>query len=260
MRTLLIVGNWKMNKTASEAEKFIGELNQHLPNPPTGVELVVVPPFTALESVRRALGSASLMQLGAQNLFWEVRGAYTGEISAPMLKDLGCRYVILGHSERRTIFSERGDGIRKKIEAALTHGLRPILCIGESLEQREAGSTDDVLAQQIRESLSDLSAETLAGLAVAYEPIWAIGTGRSATTEQAVAAHRTIRAVLAAIASPSIAENTRILYGGSVTTQNIASLLSSDQVDGALIGGACLQVESFATIATLACSARSIGV
>ena len=260
MRTVLIVGNWKMNKTASDAATFVGELSQHLSQPPTGVELVVAPPFTALESVRRVLGSGSLIQLGAQNLFWEAHGAYTGEVSAPMLKDLGCRYVILGHSERRTLFGERGDGIRKKLQAALTHGLRPILCIGESLAQREAGSTDDVLAQQIHESLAGFSTEPLESLTVAYEPVWAIGTGRSATTEQAVAAHQTIRSVLAATASPAIAEQTRILYGGSVTTKNIASLLSSDQVDGALIGGACLEVSSFATIINLASTTRSIGV
>lgn len=161
MRTLLIVGNWKMNKTASEAARFIGELSRHLTKTPTGVELVVAPPFTALESVGRVLGSESPIQLGAQNLFWETQGAYTGEISAPMLKDLGCRYVILGHSERRTLFGERGDGIRKKLQAAFAHGLRPILCIGESLTQREAGSTDDVLAQQIHESLAGFAAEAL---------------------------------------------------------------------------------------------------
>lgn len=260
MRTTLIVGNWKMNKTASEAATFAGELSQHCSQIPTGVELVVAPPFTALESVGRVLGSRSPIQLGAQNLFWETKGAYTGEISAPMLKDLGCRYVILGHSERRTLFGEQGDGIRKKLQAAISHQLRPILCIGESLAQREAGSTDDVLAQQIHESLSGFTAETLESLTVAYEPIWAIGTGRSATTEQAVAAHRTIRAVLAATTSSAVAERTRILYGGSVTTQNIAALLSSDQVDGALIGGACLEASSFATIVKTACAIRSIGV
>jgi triosephosphate isomerase (TIM) len=260
LRTLLIVGNWKMNKTASEAATFVGELSQHLSQPPTGVEVVIAPPFTALESVGRILGPRSLIQLGAQNLFWETKGAYTGEISAPMLRDLGCYHVILGHSERRTLFGERGDGIRKKLQAAFAHGLRPILCIGESLAQREAGSTNEVLAQQIHESLSGFAAEALASLTVAYEPIWAIGTGQSATTEQAVAAHQTIRSVLSDTVSPAIAEQTKILYGGSVTMQNIASLVSSDQVDGALIGGACLEVSSFATIINLASATRSIGV
>jgi triosephosphate isomerase len=259
VRTILIVGNWKMNKTASEATAFIRMLHAHLPSPSSRVELVVAPPFTALESVRAALGASSI-QLGAQNMFWEDQGAYTGEVSAPMLKDLGCRYVIVGHSERRTLFGERGDHIHKKIRAALTHELRPILCIGETLAERDLGTTNHVLTQQLHDGLSGLSAEALAAITIAYEPVWAIGTGKSATVDQAVAAHRTIRQVLAAVASPVIADGTRILYGGSVTPQNIESLLASDQVDGALIGGACLQAESFATIAHVAIATRSIGV
>ncbi len=260
MRTVLIVGNWKMNKTASEATAFIRDLLARVPAQPANLELVVAPPFTALESVRLALGPSSPIQLGAQDLFWEDHGAYTGEVSAPMLKDLGCRYVIVGHSERRTLFGERGDLIQKKIRAALNHGLRPILCIGETLAQRDNGTTDHVLTQQVHDGLSGLTTEALATITIAYEPVWAIGTGKSATVEQAIAAHRTIRQVLAAVASPAVADCTRILYGGSVTPQNIESLLASDQIDGALIGGACLQVESFATIATVASVARSIGV
>lgn len=260
MRTTLIVGNWKMNKTASEAVMFVRELSQRISSVSAGVELVVAPPFTALESVRTALAHGSPIQLGAQNLFWEDQGAYTGEVSAPMLKDLGCHYVILGHSERRTLFGEQGADIHKKLQAALKHGLRPILCIGESLAQRDSGTTDEVLTRQLHESLTGFSAEAMAGITIAYEPVWAIGTGKSATTEQAVAAHRTIRRVLALSASPAIAEATKILYGGSVTPQNITSLLSSDQVDGGLIGGACLQVDSFATIVSLASATRSIGV
>lgn len=260
MRTILIVGNWKMNKTASEATTFIRDLNTRVPAQLTNLELVVAPPFTALESVRTALGTSSPIQLGAQDLFWEDHGAYTGEVSAPMLKDLGCRYVIVGHSERRTLFGERGDLIQKKIRAALNHGLRPILCIGETLAQRDNGTTDHILTQQVHDGLSGLATEALATITIAYEPVWAIGTGKSATVEQAIAAHRTIRQVLAAVASPAIADCTRILYGGSVTPHNVESLLASDQIDGALIGGACLQVESFATIATVASVARSIGV
>jgi triosephosphate isomerase len=259
VRTILIVGNWKMNKTASDAAAFIRELSTCLPGPFTTSELVVAPPFTALESVRAALGTSPI-QLGAQNMCWEDCGAYTGEVSAPMLKDLGCRYVILGHSERRTLFGEQSDVIHKKIRAALKHGLRPILCIGESLAQRENGMTDDVLVQQLKESLSDLSPDAMAAVTIAYEPVWAIGTGKSATLDQAVAAHRTIRRFLAATWSSAVGEATRILYGGSVTPQNIESLLSSDQIDGALIGGACLQVDSFATIGTVVSAARSIGV
>jgi triosephosphate isomerase len=260
VRTILIVGNWKMNKTASEATVFIRDLLARVPAQSANLELVVAPPFTALESVRTALGASSPIQLGAQDLFWEDHGAYTGEVSAPMLKDLGCRYVIVGHSERRTLFGDRGDLIQKKIRAALNHGLRPILCIGETLAQRDNGTTDHVLTQQVHDGLSGLATEALATVTIAYEPVWAIGTGKSATVEQAIAAHRTIRQVLAATASPAVADCTRILYGGSVTPHNIKSLLASDQIDGALIGGACLQVESFATIATVASVARSIGV
>jgi triosephosphate isomerase len=256
VRTALIVGNWKMNKTASEAAAFVRELLKRLPTSPS-VELVIAPPFTALESVHTALGHSSPIQLGAQNLFWEDHGAYTGEVSAPMLRDLGCRYVILGHSERRTIFGEQDQGIHQKIRAALKHGLKPILCVGESLGQRESGKTDVVVTQQLQGSLAELAPQAMATIAIAYEPVWAIGTGKAATTDQAVAAHRTIREFLARTWSPAIATATRFVYGGSVTPQNIESLLKSDQIDGALIGGACLQLDSFATIASVA---GSIGV
>ncbi|HSF68736.1 MAG TPA: triose-phosphate isomerase [Nitrospira sp.] len=251
MRTLLIVGNWKMNKTASEAAAFVRDLAKRLPALPSA-EFVVAPPFTALESVRAALGFSSPIHLGAQNLFWEDQGAYTGEISAPMLKDLGCRYVILGHSERRTIFGERDEGIQKKLRAALRHGLLPILCVGESFAQRESGKTDSVLTQQLLGSLTGLDHQAMASVTIAYEPVWAIGTGKSATSDQAIAAHRAIREFVAATWSPAVAQSTRILYGGSVTPQNIESLLKSQEIDGALIGGACLQLDSFATIAAAA--------
>lgn len=251
MRRILIVGNWKMNKTASEAAAFVHDIAHRLPASPA-VEYVVVPPFTALESVRAALGSSSAIQLGAQNLFWEDRGAYTGEISAPMLKDLGCRYVILGHSERRTIFGEQDAGIQKKLRAALAHGLRPILCVGESLVQREAGMMEEVLQQQLHGALAGLSHQPMGAVTIAYEPVWAIGTGKAATTDQAVAAHQTIRAFLAKMWTANVADTTSILYGGSVTPQNVDALLQSDQINGTLIGGACLQADSFVTIATIA--------
>jgi len=251
VRTLLIVGNWKMNKTPSEAAVFVRDLAKRLPASPAA-EFVVAPPFTALESVRSALGPSSPIQLGAQNLFWEDQGAYTGEISAPMLKDLGCRYVILGHSERRATFGEEDEVIQKKLHAALRHGLKPILCVGESLVQRESGKADSVLIRQLRGSLTGLAPHTMAAVTIAYEPVWAIGTGKSATPDQAVAAHRTIREFAAGTWSPAIAQAVRILYGGSVTPQNIQSLLKSDDIDGALIGGACLQLDSFATIAAVA--------
>ncbi len=248
-----------MNKTSSEATVFVHDLKERIPAHPTTIELVVAPPFTALESVRMALGTSPI-QLGAQNMWWDDHGAYTGEVSAPMLKDLGCQYVILGHSERRALFGEDSDMIRKKLQAALRHGLKPILCIEESLEQREDGLTDHVLTQQLTETLSGLSIEAMASITIAYEPVWAIGTGKSATSDQAASAHRTIRRVIATFGSSVLADATRILYGGSVTPQNIASVLSSDQVDGALIGGACLQVDSFATIIGISLATRSPGV
>jgi triosephosphate isomerase len=236
-----------MHKTASEAGGFVRELLKQLP---TGsrAEVVVAPPFTALESVRAALGPSSLISLGAQNLHWEQQGAFTGEISGPMLRDLGCRYVIVGHSERRTLFGERDDVIEKKVHAALSHGLRPILCVGESLKEREAGQTESIITGQLREALVKVTAQNLATIAIAYEPVWAIGTGRAATTEQAVEVHRAIRAWLAAKWSGDTASSMRILYGGSVTPQNAGSLLAAEGIDGALVGGACLKPESFAMI------------
>jgi triosephosphate isomerase len=248
----VIVGNWKMNKTASEATAFVRDLRQRLTDP-TSIVVVLAPPFTALESVRAALGPSSI-QLGAQDLFWEDHGAYTGEVSAPMLKDLGCRYVIVGHSERRTLFGERDQDVQKKVRAALRHGLQPIVCVGESLEQRESGKTNAVLTEQLRGGLAGLNAQEIAAVTIAYEPIWAIGTGRSATPDQAVAAHRTIRAFIANAWSQALADASRILYGGSVTPQNIESLLKFEEIDGALVGGACLQIDSFVKIIAVAAS------
>lgn len=251
MRTTLIVGNWKMNKTASQAVSFVHELAGTLPMSPT-VEFVIAPPFTALESVRTALGPSSRIGLGAQNLHWEQQGAFTGEISGPMLRDLGCTYVILGHSERRTLFGERDVDVHKKVRAALANQLRPILCIGESLHEREAGRTDAIVIGQVTAGLAGLTALEVATVTLAYEPVWAIGTGRAATTEQAVAVHRAIRACIAASWNKDTAEGLRILYGGSVTPQNAESLLTAPEIDGALVGGACLKTESFATIALAA--------
>jgi len=248
VRTTLIVGNWKMNKTASEAARFVRELTNVLPQDPA-VEIVLAPPFTALESVRTALGSSSHLGLGAQNMHWEAQGAFTGEISGPMIRDLGCRYVILGHSERRALFSERDGDIQKKVRAALTHGLRPILCVGESLEERESGRTEPVVTSQVAAALNGLGDQDMDDVTIAYEPVWAIGTGRAATVEQAVEVHRAIRLRIAAVWNQAKAARVRILYGGSVTPQNAASLLSEPDIDGALVGGACLKTDSFATIA-----------
>jgi len=251
VRTTLIVGNWKMNKTASEAARFVRELTSALPRDPA-VEIVLVPPFTALESVRAALGSASHLGLGGQNMHWEAQGAFTGEISGPMLRDLGCTYVIVGHSERRALFGERDGDVHKKVRSALLHGLRPILCVGESLQERESGRTEPLVTGQVAAALNGLSQRELDAITIAYEPVWAIGTGRAATTEQAVTVHRAIRKHIAAGWHHDTAGRMRILYGGSVTPQNAASLLSEPDIDGALVGGACLKTDSFATIALAA--------
>ena len=251
MRTPLIAGNWKMNKTASEAATFVHQLiQQNITSP--AVEIVLAPPFTALASVRQAIGTGSSIGLAGQNLHWEDCGAYTGEVSAPMLKDLGCQYVILGHSERRALFGERDDVIQKKLSAALRHGLKPILCVGESLGEREEGRTTEIITGQLKGGLAGLTAAQLAMLTIAYEPVWAIGTGKAASPDQAILSHQTIRQFLQQHWSASLAQTTRILYGGSVTPQNVSSFLASEEIDGALVGGACLQVESFASITALA--------
>jgi triosephosphate isomerase len=251
VRTPLIAGNWKMNKTASEAATFVHQLiQQNITSP--AVEIVLAPPFTALASVRQAIGTGSSIGLAGQNLHWEDCGAYTGEVSAPMLKDLGCQYVILGHSERRALFGERDDVIQKKLSAALRHGLKPILCVGESLGEREAGRTTEIITGQLKGGLAGLTAAQLAMLTIAYEPVWAIGTGKAASPDQAILSHQTIRLFLQQHWSASLAETTRILYGGSVTPQNVSSFLASEEIDGALVGGACLKVESFASITALA--------
>jgi len=255
VRRPLIVGNWKMNKTASEAVAFIRDLRERLPASPNA-DVVLAPPFTALESARSALGPSSWISLGAQNVHWEQHGALTGEVSAPMLRDLGCRYVIVGHSERRTLFGERDQDIQKKVRAALMHGLSPILCVGESLAEREAGRTESVVTTQLTGSLAGLTTQDLTTVTIAYEPVWAIGTGRAATTEQAVAVHRSIRLFVETGWDSETASAIRILYGGSVTPQNIESLLASDAIDGALVGGACLNPDSFATIVRVAQTQR----
>ncbi len=251
MRRPLIVGNWKMNKTASEAAAFIRDLCERVSASPHA-DVVLAPPFTAIESVRNALGSCSYFSLGAQNVHWEAHGAFTGEVSAPMLRDLGCRYVIIGHSERRALFGERDEDIQLKVLAALRHGLSPILCVGESLAHREAGRTESIVTAQLSHCLEGLTTQDLATVTIAYEPVWAIGTGRPATSEQAVTVHRSIRLFLETGWNSAIASTVRILYGGSVTPQNIESLLVSDAIDGALVGGACLDPASFARIINLA--------
>lgn len=256
MRRLLIVGNWKMNKTAAEAVAFIHDFHKRVSASPHA-DVVIAPPFTALESARNALGPSSWISLCAQNVHWETHGAFTGEVSAPMLRELDCRYVIIGHSERRALFGERDEVIQKKLRAALRHGLSPILCVGESLAEREAGRTELVVTTQLGSSLAGLTTQDLTTVTIAYEPVWAIGTGRAATTEQAVTVHRSIRLFIETGWDSHTASAIRILYGGSVTPQNIEPFLASDAIDGALVGGACLDPEAFATIVELAQSQRA---
>ena len=244
MRRLLIAGNWKMNKTVPEALELVRELKERL----KGVEdrdVLVCPPFTALYPVGRELEGSSIL-MGAQNMFYEEKGAFTGEISPVMLKDVGCSYVILGHSERRHIFGESDELINKKVISAVNHDLIPILCVGETLEEREKGETRQVVERQVREGLKGLKPED--EFVIAYEPVWAIGTGRSATPEMAQEVHAFIREVLTELFGKEKAEGVRILYGGSVKPENAKGLLEMPDIDGALVGGASLKAESFSAI------------
>lgn len=251
MRTRFIVGNWKMNKTASEAALFIRELGQQVTDL-GGIHVGLTPPFTALQAVRDALGPASPFLLGAQNLYWEDKGAFTGEISGPMLKDLGCEFVLVGHSERRQFFGDQDSWTNKKVLAAIRHGLQPILCVGETLQDRDGGNTDSVIQRQLRAALSGIEAQSLETLTIAYEPVWAIGTGRAALPDQAIPVHRLIRRTLDEVSGTDIGRQVRILYGGSVTPTNLADFLLSEEIDGALVGGACLDPACFATLLSVA--------
>ncbi|MBM7856106.1 triosephosphate isomerase [Desulfohalotomaculum tongense] len=243
MRQQIIAGNWKMNKTTAQAVEFARELKQSIDNN-VPVEVVICPPFTALAPLAEELKGSGIA-LGAQNMHWEDQGAFTGEISAPMLKELGCRYVILGHSERRQYFGETDAGVNKKVKAALEHGLIPIVCVGETLEQREAGVTEQTVAGQLKGALAGLEQEQVAGLVIAYEPVWAIGTGRTASDQDAQQVNNFIRKVIAEEYGAAAAEAVRIQYGGSVKPANARGLLSQPDIDGALVGGASLKVEDF---------------
>ncbi len=246
MRKPLIAGNWKMYKTTAEARALVSGLKKNLAG--TGkAEAAVCPPFTVLASLTELLMDSGI-SLGAQDLFWEDEGAYTGEISGLMLKDLGCRYVIIGHSERRQYFGETDEQVNKKVKAALRHGLEPILCVGESLAQREAGETEALVKEQVEKALQGVEEEKAGKIVIAYEPIWAIGTGRSSTGEDANRVAGLIRQTLAALYSPATGEKIRILYGGSVKPENIKEFMAQPEIDGALVGGASLDVESFTKI------------
>ncbi|MDQ7053785.1 MAG: triose-phosphate isomerase [candidate division KSB1 bacterium] len=246
MRKKIIAGNWKMHKTPAEALQLVNELKVKTVNIEK-VDMVVCPPYLAILTVRAVLKETPI-RVGAQNLFWENEGAYTGEISAPMLVDAGCTYVIIGHSERRQYFHETDETINRKIKKALEFRLKPIFCIGETLEQREAGQTFTVLKTQLDGGLQDIDASAMQNIIIAYEPVWAIGTGRNATPEQAQEAHQFIRSSLAEKFGRPIADELRIQYGGSVKPENVEALLSQPDVDGALVGGASLKADSFAKI------------
>jgi len=245
-RTPLIAGNWKMFKTCEAAVDTAKDL-VGLVESVNGVDIMIAPPFTALAPVAEAV-KGSPVALGAQNLHWEEEGAFTAEISAGMLVSAGCRYVIIGHSERRQYFGETDKTVNKRISAALRHNLIPVFCVGESETQREAGETFSVLDNQVKKGLEGFSLKDLASLVIAYEPVWAIGTGKTATREQAQEVHRFIRSLVESGFGETLAKSIRILYGGSVKPNNVSQLMSMADVDGALVGGASLDAETFSRI------------
>jgi len=243
-RTPLVAGNWKMHKTVAEARGLVTAIiGSRLP---AGVEVAVCPPFTAVADVGRVL-EGSTVRLGAQDVFWEPQGAFTGEISPVMLADLRCRYVIVGHSERRQHFGETDEAVARKARAALAHGLVPIVCVGERLEDRDAGQTERVVTRQVEIAIAGMSSDQIRQLVVAYEPVWAIGTGRAATAQEANRVIGLIRETLARRAAEAAAQ-TRVLYGGSVTPDNAKEFSGQPQIDGALVGGASLDAQKFLAI------------
>lgn len=247
VRKPIIAGNWKMNKTIAEARSLAIEVKNRTLNFTDRVEVVVCPTFTALSAVAEVLRESEV-GLGAQNLYWEEKGAYTGEISAGMLVDAGCRYVIVGHSERRKYFAETDDEVSLKARVALAAGLTPFICVGETLEQREAGAMKDVLRGQVLGSLRDITEEAILHTVLAYEPVWAIGTGKTASPDQAQEVHGFIRNLLIDLYGLEVALRVRIQYGGSVKPGNIKDLMAQPDIDGVLVGGASLEAESFAGI------------
>ena len=247
MRNFLIAGNWKMNLNRAESADLSSALAGNFGSAPDGVEIAVCPPSVYLDAVSRIVGS-SAVRLGSQNMYHQTNGAFTGELSAAMLQDVGCHYVILGHSERRALMGETDQQVNEKTQAALAAGLTPIVCVGESLEQRESGKTMDVIGQQFQKSLADLDEQQIVSLVIAYEPVWAIGTGKVATPEQAEEVHLDLRNLLEKRYNSDVAGRVQILYGGSVKPENASQLLAQPNVDGALVGGASLKAESFGGI------------
>jgi triosephosphate isomerase (TIM) len=253
-RKKFIAGNWKMNKTSAEGVSLVRDIVAAV-GKQDDVEVVVCPPFTALESAAKPL-EGSTVKLGAQNMHFEASGAFTGEISAPMLRAIFATHVILGHSERRTYFGETDEIINKKVLAALKNQLRPILCVGETLAEREAGSTLKVVQTQTERCLEGVSKELAPSVVIAYEPVWAIGTGKVATTAQAQEVHAFIRGLLVKLFGDAIAQKVRILYGGSMKPSNAPELLAQKDIDGGLIGGAALEARSFVELVTAAAAIK----
>jgi triosephosphate isomerase len=244
-RQKFVCGNWKLNRTVAESTALARELVDGLAGD-ARVQVAVAPVYTSLAAVQAVL-RGSPIELAAQDVHWEPQGAFTGEVSAPLLADVGVKHVIVGHSERRQFFGETDESVRKKVGAALAAGLRPIVCVGELLAEREAGRTLEVVGRQVRGGLAGLPTEALAALTLAYEPVWAIGTGKTATTAQAQEVHAAIRAILRELGG-AVADSIRIQYGGSVKPENAAELLSQPDVDGALVGGASLKAKDFLAI------------
>ena len=245
-RRPLIAGNWKMYKTPAEAAETAQQLLERVTGV-TDVDIMIAPTFAALEPVFKVIQN-SPVALGAQNLFWESEGAYTGEISAPMLKSVGCEYGIIGHSERRQYFGETDETVNKKIQAAIQADLKPVFCVGETEKEREDEQTFSVLDKQVKKGLEGLVLDQLDTLIIAYEPVWAIGTGKTATDDQAQDVHQFIRSLIKENFGNTLSDSIRILYGGSVKPDNIAGLMSMPDIDGALVGGASLDAESFSKI------------
>nr|WP_307774837.1 triose-phosphate isomerase [uncultured Cetobacterium sp.] len=243
MRKTIIAGNWKMNKTVAETKAMLSELKE-LTKDVQGVEVVIGAPFTALESAVKTV-EGSRIAIAAQNMYPKASGAYTGEISPEMLKEIGVTYVILGHSERREYFNETNEFINEKVKCALANGITPILCIGEKLEERETGKTKEVNEKQVREGLAGLTSEEAIKVVVAYEPVWAIGTGKTATPEMAEETHKEIRDVLTSMFGAEAAAEITIQYGGSMNAKNAKELLAMENIDGGLVGGASLEAATF---------------
>lgn len=243
MRKPIIAGNWKMNKTVEEAIVLANAIKRDVFDI-ENVEIVLCPPFTSLGDVKDVILETNI-SLGAQNMHWEAEGAKTGEISSKMLKQIGCKYVIIGHSERRAYFGETNQTVNRKVDAALKNGLFPIMCVGEKLEERESGKTFDVISGHVEGGLANIGPEEILNAVIAYEPVWAIGTGKNATPDQAQEVHKFIRGLLAKKYGKNTSEKIRIQYGGSVKPSNIESLIKEKDIDGALVGGASLKSESF---------------